>query len=284
MEPIVFKAYERATGVMPEPYPETLIHKDYPWMIAHLDGFIKAENKIVEVKCVGPHMIFDWGLDGDPDGVPFYVMAQCIQQAILAGVSKVDVVALLGGNDLRIYPLEIKNEAKDTILRSLVDFWDNRIVPRKQPEMTADDLELLKTLYMKCDNQKVIEVESTATALGFQDYRQLKQEIKKMEEQAKLYKAKIQDAMGDATIMMRSGDPEFTWKKNKDKTKTDWESVAKDHLESIIYKAETEQIPLLAEFGREVFQHCIEKNTKPVIGHRVFLDKMPDVRPLSMGE
>lgn len=264
IEPVVLAAYTRATGIKTEPEPNTLIHPDYPWMIVHLDAKAPDYQMIQEVKNVGWTMAHQWGMDGDPDGAPMDVMFQCIQQANLAGVERVDVVAFLGGNELRIFPLEISQKAKDGVLEGLVAFWDTYIIPNKQPEVTEKDIELLKQLYWNVTNETIMYVESTATALGFQDYRKVKAQIKELEKKSNLYKAKIIEVMGNHGILMRGEDMEFTYKKTKDGTKVDW------------HEAATEFMDQLVRINPENATHCIEiikQNTTTKPGHRMFLDK-----------
>jgi len=204
LEPVISRAYERATGIKiqkaiapihpgrdPKAPAGTFIHPKYPWMIAHLDGEMPDYEMILEIKNVGWTVAHQWGLDGDPEGPPVYVQAQCVQQAILAGVERVDVAAFFGGNELRVYPMEIGERRKQLVLDGLVAFWEDHIVKKVQPEMTGKDLDLLKKLYPGREEQKIITVESTATALMFQDYRNLKAAIKESQEKSDAYKAKI---------------------------------------------------------------------------------------------
>lgn len=270
MEPVIMEAFERKTGKKADAFTETLIHPKYEWLICHLDG-MSGLNTIMEIKCVGPRMIYDWGEDGDPKGVPIYVATQVTAQAIIADVEDVDVVALLGGNDLRVYPLKITKEAKSHVLGGLVSFWEKHIVPEIPPQVTDKDLDLLKTLYKRISNDKILHVESAATAASFHDYRQLKQEIKAMKVRADRYRAVIQESMGENTVMMRSGDPEFTWNWTKDGERIHWEMVAR----AIDYKFSK----LIDQWEPGLFlKEAIEANTEIIKGDRVFLDKSKDYK------
>ena len=264
MEAPIRAVYERRTGLKIKEKPETAIHPKYPWMISHFDGEVEADGRLVEIKCVGPYVSHHWQEDGDPEGVPRYVLAQCVHEANLAGRDRIDVVALLGGNDLRIYPVEITQDAKDAVETGLVEFWENHIIPGVQPEVTGADVELLKKLYWKADNAKEIEVSGKLTAEYFDHYRKVKSDIKKLREVESAYKAAIQDYMKDCAILMRSGDIEFTWKKSKDRTVTDWQKVAK-RMERVMCKFHPKATKIMS---------AIEKaNTETVTGSRSFLDK-----------
>lgn len=260
IEPVIIQEYEHATGITVTPSPDTLIHPDFPWMICHLDGEMPSYKRILEIKNVGWTMAHQWGSDGDPDGVPMYVMVQCVQQAILADVERVDVAAFFGGNELRIYPLIITPEAKNAVISGLINFWDNYIVTKIQPEFTGHDEALLKKLYWNASNEEVIKVESTETALMFQDYRNLKSSIKSAQEKADLMKVSIMEFMGEAGIVMRDDDIEFTWKKTKDGKKIDWKGA----FEHVAY-----QVGL----DKDARDKVVTDFTKVKPGHRMFLDK-----------
>lgn len=280
IEPVIIKAYKRRTGFNVYPSPDTLIHEKYPWMICHLDGIVSGLNigrkiRVLEIKNVGWTVAHQWGMDEDPNGVPYHVMTQCIQQAILADVESVDVAALFGGNELRVYPLTITQEAKDTVLEGLVRFWEDHVVKRVMPEVTEKDLDLLKKLYKRVNEDKVIEVQSTETALKFQDYRILKRKIKEMQWRTDLYKAQIQHFMGENTVVVRPGEPEeieFTWKWTKDGVNIDYKGVL-DDMEEMFVKGKD----IRMDFPDAV-KLFVWGNTKTVKGYRVFNDKSKEFK------
>jgi len=266
MEPVIIQEYEIVMGVKVIPSPDTLIHPKYPWMICHLDGKIPEFKKILEIKNVGWTVAHRWGPDADPDGVPMDVMIQCTHQAILADVSRVDVAAFFGGNELRVYPLEITDAAKEGLMTGLLNFWENHVVKRIQPEFGPQDVALLQKLFADPKNEEVVQVEDTETAVLFQDFRNLKTSIKDAEKKANLMKIHIMDFMGDAGSLMRGDDMEFTWKKSKDGKKVNWEGVCSDMDSYLEEKEEFFLVDQLCDF--------VDQNTKKKTGSRVFLDKL----------
>jgi len=276
MEPVIIKAYERETGIKVYPVPDTLIHPKHPWMIAHLDGAMPEYQMTLEIKNIGWTVAHHWGENGDPKGTPMYVTAQCVHQAILAEVDRIDVAAFFGGNELRVYPLDITPEAKASVMNGLTRFWD-KVTNKVQPEMTDKDIDLLKQLYWQANKDVPMYVESTATALMFDDYRRLKNKIKPMVEKADTYKAKIQNVMGDCTVIMRGEDMEFTWRKTKDTKQTDWENVARDLLGCFAISDHDGMSREAQDYENDaiaaLFKKITEDNTKTKRGHRQFLDK-----------
>ena len=276
IEPVIISAYTRKTGIEVFEAPGsgwkgipkgTYIHPEYTWMICHLDGAMPDYQMTLECKNVGPRMYYDWGMDEDPEGPPLEVQAQVTQQAILADVERVDVAAFFGGNELRVYPMEITKSQKRDVLDGLKAFWEDHIVKRVQPEVTGRDLDLLKQLYPGSVEEKKIYVESTETALGFQDYRNAKDKLKKDKEMVDAMKAKIIEFMGNATVIMRGDQAEFTYKRTKDTKKTDYKAISEQMAESVN--------ELAAGSGDRMLDMLIPAYTKTKKGHRVFNDKEP---------
>lgn len=78
-------------------------HPEFPWAIATPDYLL--DDGVVEIKNVGPYRGSDWGEAGDPDGVPDHVYLQVQWQLGVMQRSHAYVVALIGGWDLRSYPV-----------------------------------------------------------------------------------------------------------------------------------------------------------------------------------
>lgn len=274
IEPVIIKAYTRNTGIEVHEAPGSggkgvpkgsYVHPKYPWMIAHLDGDMPDYQMTLECKNVGPTMFYNWGMDGDPEGPPLDVQAQVTQQAILADVERVDVAAFFGGNELRVYPMEITLRQKRDVLEPLRAFWNDHIVKKVQPEVTGMDLDLIKELYPGLAMDKRIFVESTESAIAFQKYRDAMAKLKKDGEYVALLKAKIIEFMGNATIIMRGEDMEFSHKLTKDTKKTNYQAIAEELADKY-----DEIVP---DEGTRIFNSLFDEHTETKEGHRVFNDK-----------
>ena len=216
-------AYTQKTGRLTHPVTKTFVHPKHNWLIAHPDR--ETPGRLVEVKSVGPHMGYKWGEDGDPSGVPDYVMIQCIQQATLTNSNFVDVAAYFGGNDLRVFPLEISKANKDDLLEAIVTFWQTYVEKKTIPPVDYQDLSNLSKLYPKDGESKIMmadeETEKMIWLYGNADkaHRDAEKELESL-------KAQMQLAMGDAAFLCIEEDkPAFSWKKSKDSKGTDWENA-----------------------------------------------------------
>ena len=95
-------------------------HPDLPWAIATPDYLL--DEGVVEIKNVGPYRGSEWGEAGDPDGVPDHVYLQVQWQLLVMQRTHAYVVALIGGWDLRSYPIEPDADTMERALEAAKSF------------------------------------------------------------------------------------------------------------------------------------------------------------------
>jgi len=287
IEKFIAESYTDITGTLLKEVEDDVLHPDYDYLISHPDRIAcgTIAPKVVEIKNVGPRMWRDWGEDGDPNGAPKYVVAQVVQQALMLDAwqskfavkaqkfEQADVIAYFGGDDFRVYPLRVSQEAKDIVLNNLVNFYESYVRPRFEPPATALDLSTIRKMYPKEITDKTVEAgEDILPKLDA--FKVLKASEKEVKERLDLVKAEIIAEMGDAHYLCDDlGDTLFTYKKDKDTVKSivEWEKVAR-HL-----WLETSEAK--AGFTEDYFQGIINQHTKDIItrkGARKLLDKRKD--------
>ena len=254
MEPAIAQLYMDREKVEIYPWKDTCVHPTFDWLIAHPDYFYTDDADIpiclVEIKNVGSRQRFRW-----EDGVPVYVVAQCVLQSLLTGINRVEVVAYFGGNDLEIYPLKITTKQQESLMTKVSLFWFDWIEKNMIPPVCDRDIELIKTLYPSADNVE----EMTATESVMEDvknYQEWKVNRNSIDQTIGTLEAKIRLMMGgSSTLKAPDGTRLFTWKQAKPSAKTDWKSVAQCFESQENYVSE------------------IDKHTKVKEGSRRFLDK-----------
>ncbi|SVD55897.1 uncharacterized protein METZ01_LOCUS408751, partial [marine metagenome] len=126
MEPAIAKLYMGREKVEIHPWKKTCVHPNFEWLIAHPDYYYTDDAGIpiylIEIKNIGARQRFRW-----ENGVPVYVVAQCVLQSLLAGINRVEVVAYFGGSDLEIYPLKITAKQQDSLMTKVSLYWFNWI-------------------------------------------------------------------------------------------------------------------------------------------------------------
>lgn len=271
VQPIIAQMVEERTGLVCIEDEKTIYHPKYPWMQATPDYSIgewedwdgKKEQKLInavplELKYVGEYVSDHWGFDGDPNGVPPYVALQCIQQANLLGKNEVMVAALIGGRDLRLYDLEIKDRDIQALETATVNFYEKWILPGLIPPLDHRDVETMKQLYPVSIPKPV-----TAPDSFIEDhvgpYVHAKEKVKEWEETADHQKAEIQRYMCEFdTLLNEQGDPLVTWKKSKDGQETNYKELA---------------LALAREFEPDEYAQAFKDHTKTRTGSRSFLLK-----------
>lgn len=264
VQPVIAGMVEKRTGLTAIEDEVTIYHPKYPWMQATpdysigeaKDGALGDDAIPLELKFVGEYTADKWGSDGDPDGVPEYVSLQCIQQANLLKKNKVKVAALIGGYELRLYELDITDEAIETLETAVVDFYEKWILPGKIPEADYRDIETLKRLYPHSVPNPVAATDEAIAAMS--EFNRCKAEIKSIDEEMGTFKVQVQELMGENdTLIGGDGKALATWKQARDSTKTDWERLARQIGE-----------PLPG------FAQLVEKYSTTTQGSRRFLPKL----------
>jgi putative phage-type endonuclease len=101
--------------------PETLYHKEHPFILCHLDREVIGQSKILECK-FAMFARDDWGQSGS-DIVPLTYIIQVQHQLAVTGYEKGDLAVLIGGYDYRIYNFERDEQLIKKIIEEITEFW-----------------------------------------------------------------------------------------------------------------------------------------------------------------
>lgn len=107
-------------------------HRDRDWQRASLDGWFINERLLVEVKNVGVQSASSWGPSGS-DEIPQEYLAQVAWQMAVAEANEADVVALIGGQDLRVYHVARDRELEEILLAKATEFYERYMLGDEQP-------------------------------------------------------------------------------------------------------------------------------------------------------
>lgn len=120
LEDVIAAAYSERTGEALRPLP--LLHSErWPWMLASVDR-VTDSGKVVEIKNVGWRMQGEWG-EEDTDKVPAHYLIQLMHQLAVTGRERGDLVALIGGQDLRVYSFERNDKLIERMAHAEGEFW-----------------------------------------------------------------------------------------------------------------------------------------------------------------
>lgn len=151
LEPFLAAWYERSTGAQLVP-GGTFVHPEMAWARATIDFRILGKRETVECKNVGSFMAWMWDPNVD-DGVPHSVRAQAVWQAGVAQVDVVNVVAMLGGMQRRVFHVPFDPALWTLMVSQARTMWE-RIQAQEAPppDGTSASREYLAVKYPQRDD------------------------------------------------------------------------------------------------------------------------------------
>jgi putative phage-type endonuclease len=135
LEPIVAAHYTNRTGRRVRQVNTTLQHPKYPWMLATVTREVvdAPDVQLLECLCVGVNVAPLWA-----QGVPEYIRLRVMHLLAVTGLRAVDVVVLLGGQDLQVHRIE-RNEAEiSRLIKRERVFWRSVELDQAPPAMDED--------------------------------------------------------------------------------------------------------------------------------------------------
>jgi putative phage-type endonuclease len=116
----------------------TVRHTSVEWAGCTLDSKVVGTKRGLECKLVGARMIYDWD-PSEPDGVPHYYRAAAAWQMWVCELDELDVAAILGGTQFRIFRLERDRELEKHLVDLGGQFWTRHVLEQRMPEVTGSN-------------------------------------------------------------------------------------------------------------------------------------------------
>jgi putative phage-type endonuclease len=210
LEEVVRNEYAKRHNVVVET-PETLVHQDYSFLRANIDGFVRANNAVLEVKCASSFAAGQWGESGS-DTIPMPYLLQVAHYCAVTNADYADIAVLIGGNDYREYRYLRNAELETYVITTAKQFWDC-IQSKTAPEPISQvDLRLMYPQHdpakTKTINNTLAEQLTTLTETRFK--------IKELSAIEDKHKFNIMQFMKDAECLVNeSGQPIVSWKADK---------------------------------------------------------------------
>lgn len=272
MESYIAKKYEERTGLALMTAPP-LTHPEFAFVGGHPDRHIVNDKGFVGVNEL-KNITFQkhkWGDDGTtncPTGYQIQAMWYAgVLHAINKSSERVDLTALIGNQDLRIYSIGWQEELYEALLKHGIHFWNTYILPARKAKAKGKDFAVFappvdetesaarmiaaiwpqsKEIEMEADGEiEHLAIEETVT-------RRL---IEKESATLRGIHTKIQERMGEAGVLT-TAQGRYTWTTCKGKTK--WKGVAEDILAKYI-DAERSK-----EYAEGIYAELLSRNTGKV--------------------
>lgn len=209
LEKDVADAYQNRTGSKVVQSHKTYRHKEYPFLMAHIDRRIVGEKKGLECKTAlnkwwKPDQ---WGEPGT-DEVPDSYLAQCQHYMAVTGWDSWDLAVLLSGPEFRIYHIDRNQEFIDILIERECIFWKHVVDKTPPPAVCLSDTSLL---YPTDAGTSIIATSTVEGAVI--SYLSMKEEEKAYAKAADEAKLVIQEFMKDNMLLIDANGNELcTWK------------------------------------------------------------------------
>lgn len=121
LENLIAEEYAKKNNCKVRRVIETLFHKEFPFMLCHLDRKVVGQSKVLECK----YAIFardDWGMSGS-DIVPLSYIVQVQYQLAITGYSEADLAVLISGSDYRQYHFKRDEQIINKLIEEVSAFW-----------------------------------------------------------------------------------------------------------------------------------------------------------------
>jgi predicted phage-related endonuclease len=210
MESVIGSLSEKRLGIDLSKSELAYTHPEHPWLRTHIDFVGKDGDNFILVECKNYNAATRSKFDED-GLMPPADKAQCIHEATVFGCSKVYLSVLFGGQELVIIPVEVTDQMKADHIQTMSTIWTNI---QNGETLPPEDSEQARLLYPV--SQESTKMASQSVEQACQVLRQIKANIKTLEEQEAQYVTMIQGYMeNNANLVSIDGSTLATWKSAK---------------------------------------------------------------------
>ena len=222
MEPLLRQAYEAQTGRRVLVPAESFVHPEHAFMRANVDGEI---DDAIGFEGKTARTGEGWGEPGT-DEVPDAYGLQVQHYMIVRGWVQVDIAVLIGGSDFRIYTVEADPQVQRDLIDLEREFW-HRVETRNPPEPRT--FAEVQQRFGRSSAAGMVEA-SEDVALACATLRNVRREIKHLEDREAEAKAEVMRALGDTgDTLTCAGKTLATWKLAKAPQRFDANALKAEH-------------------------------------------------------
>lgn len=226
LEPLIAELYAERTGARLSEPAITHVHPTDTWRLATPDrvAHFDVQQKVVECKN-DMYNTGDWGDDGT-DQIPDGYLCQVQWQLDVLGLHEGDVAALIG-QKLHVYHVRRDEELCGQLREAGARFWRDHVIADVQPPLDSSEgtKSYLERKHPRNNGLMVaasVDDDDLAARLA-----SAKIALDSAKDAAELLMNQLRARIGDNDGMQ--GDSwKATWRRSKDKRKTNWEGIARE--------------------------------------------------------
>jgi len=219
LEPLIASEYEAQTGYTLRRFHGLKVHPTLSWAAASPDYRVMGRRLLVETKWTAGRARF-------ADGLPQDVEAQTRWQLGVLGWQQADVAVLIGGEELRRYPVEHDEAVFAGMVEVAADFRARLAAGGP----FAQSVDSLRRRYPADDGTEMVADAELEEAI--RELHRLRTGREDVENAIDLVEIAVKSRMAEATKLVGNGWI-VTWKTSKDARITDWQSIATGLLTTV---------------------------------------------------
>lgn len=228
VEPYLRELYAKETGFAVEDPEKTFRCDKNPFMIANIDGLIRSENLVLEIKTASHYMEKFWGDEGSDD-IPDEYHIQGVHYSCVLKPKRVDVIVsflddtakkvilntkddllidFLVRQNFKIFHYHPNERLEKAIISSESEFWHNNVKKMIPPSPLT--IKEAATLYHAIDGRS--EIASTEVIEAINTIKSIKAQLKELENNKSIHELTVCNSMKDASMLVDpSGNRLATW-------------------------------------------------------------------------
>lgn len=226
LEQFVADMFTKRTGKTVRRSPKVYQHKDYPYMVAHVDRLVTGTDELLECKTCSIFKKEEW----ENEEIPQEYILQVMWYLGITGRKIGHIAVLIGGQSFKYKQIEFDQELFDQMVECAKEFWEH--VQNNTPvPVVAEDDDTLKELYsshsevmielMPTDEDTLQTVEAFETAIAH--LQELKMHKSNLDDEIKEEETKIKDIIKD-NLGIKTPKYVVTWK-SQSKTSLDTKTL-----------------------------------------------------------
>jgi putative phage-type endonuclease len=191
LEDYVAKKFEKKSGFKVRRDNRDFKHKQYPYIVGHLDRWILSEDALLECKTTSAWNAKKW----KDEEMPREYIAQINVYCGLVGKSIGYVACLIGGQKFAWKKVKFDSKLFEKQVEAAKNFWEKNVLAKVAPLATEGDTELLGELFAGSDATETLhfdaEMSERVNAViearqgGTQSMKEAKEELESLSNQLK---------------------------------------------------------------------------------------------------
>jgi putative phage-type endonuclease len=215
LEGVIRDEFSKRNNVKVET-PDTIVHPNYDFIRANIDGYIPEWNAVLEVKCASSFASKQWGDEGS-DIIPMQYLVQVAHYCSVTNSDSAHIAVLIGGNDYREYKYVRDLDLEQYVINAAKTFWN--CVQTKTPPAATNQVDLRLMFPTHKQDKKIKIAQDIADKLIALNETRFK--IKALSDVEEKHKFNIMQFMQDAEVLVNeNNEPVVSWKANKRGSRT----------------------------------------------------------------